>query len=425
MSISITAAFLVSAAVGWGDELHPYRSQEDWYQVVPKKYQKRAEYTFVEADPSLPNVLLIGDSISMHYTTAVQKELEGLANVFRAPDNCRSTRQTLAEIETYLGTVKWNAIHFNWGIHDLTHLNAAGKAASPPDGRHQVGLEAYRANVEKLVSRLKQTDAKLVWGATTPIGDKYDAGGIRRDRDVVAYNAAAAGVMKAEGVRINDLYALAKPNAEAWLGDGVHFKPVGNRHLARAVAGAIRAELVWFREDFTETPPQIPVQQKHLANPDLILKRLGPGEGKIKRSFHKNKPGDPHYVWSGLCPGRWALAFKHQRAPADLSESGRVRWRTRQGADRVLRVILRTRDGGWLVSDRGTPKSEDWLVDQIDLTKCQWFRLDVETITKGERIENPDLGEIREIGFSDLEPGGRSKACSRLDWIEVYGRETK
>jgi len=419
------AALLVSSAVAGENRIRPYRSKEDWQQVAPKRYQRRAEYAFVEADPALPNVLLIGDSISMGYTLGVRRALAGIANVYRAPDNCRSTRQTLAEIETYLGEVKWNVIHFNWGIHDLTHLNAAGKTAPPPDGKHQVGLEAYRANVEKLVARLKQADAKLVWAATTPIGNKYDAGGIRRDRDVVAYNAAATGVMKAEGVRINDLYALAKPNAEAWLGDGVHFKPAGNHQLAHAVADAIRAELAWFREDFTETPPEIPVQQKHLANPDLILKRLGPGEGKIKRSFHKNKPGDPHYVWSGLCPGRWALAFEDQRAPADLSKFGRVRWRTKQGADRVLRVILRTRDGGWLVSDRGTPKSEDWLVDQIDLTKCQWFRLDIETIAKGERVENPDLSEIREIGFSDLEPGGQSKACSRLDWIEVYGRESK
>jgi hypothetical protein len=34
----------------------------------------------------------------------------------------------------------------------------------------------------------------------------------------------------------------------------------------------------------------------------------------------------------------------------------------------------------------------------------------------------PDLSNVEEIGFTDLMAGGQSKACSRLDWIEVHGR---
>lgn len=178
---------------------------------------------------------------------------------------------------------------------------------------------------------------------------------------------------------------------------------------------------LWFREDFTETPPEVPVQQKHLANQDLILKRLGPSEAKIKRSFHVNKPGDPHYIWSGLCTKTWALAFEHKQQSADLS-SGKVRWRTKQGADRVLHVILKSPDDGWLVSDKGTPASKKWTISEIDLTPCKWYKLDIETITKGELTKNPNLTAIQTIGCTDLKPGGRSKACSRLDWIEVYGK---
>jgi hypothetical protein len=29
---------------------------------------------------------------------------------------------------------------------------------------------------------------------------------------------------------------------------------------------------------------------------------------------------------------------------------------------------------------------------------------------------------VDEIGFTDLMTGGASDACSRLDWIEVYGK---
>lgn len=175
---------------------------------------------------------------------------------------------------------------------------------------------------------------------------------------------------------------------------------------------------LWFREDFAETPPEIPVQQKHLANPELILKRHGPGEAKIKRSFHENKPGDPHYVWSGLCPGNWAISFEHKEVSADLSK-GKVKWRTKQASDRVLYVIVKTPDG-WMVSGEGTPKSKGWEISGIQLAESEWYEMDIEKITKGSRIDNPDLSKVKSVGCTDLMPGGRSKACSRLDWIEVY-----
>ena len=115
-------------------DVHIYSNPEAWRRAVPVKYRKRPEYAFVKADPDLPNVLLIGDSISMQYTMGVREKLAGIANVYRAPDNCRSTRQTRREIDKYLGEMRWDVIHFNWGIHDLTHLNASGKVASPPGG---------------------------------------------------------------------------------------------------------------------------------------------------------------------------------------------------------------------------------------------------------------------------------------------------
>jgi hypothetical protein len=37
-------------------------------------------------------------------------------------------------------------------------------------------------------------------------------------------------------------------------------------------------------------------------------------------------------------------------------------------------------------------------------------------------VTDLDLSRVDEIGFTDLMPGGGSDACSRLDWIEVYGK---
>lgn len=211
--------------------------------AVAAEARNRPSFRQVEDKPGLPRVLLIGDSVSMQYTLQVRELLGGTANVHRPARNCRSTRQTLAELDAYLGKMRWDLIHFNWGIHDLTHLTAARKAAPPPEGRPQVSLEEYEQNVRTLVERLKRTGARLLWASTTPIGQRAEAKGYRRDRDVVAYNAAAGRVMRGEGVATNDLYAAVKPSAEELLKDGVHFNAKGAQLLARAVAQAIGREL--------------------------------------------------------------------------------------------------------------------------------------------------------------------------------------
>jgi acyl-CoA thioesterase-1 len=222
----------------------PYSNRDAWQQAVPERFRRRPEFAFVEQDAKLPRVLLIGDSISMSYTVGVRERLAGIANVLRAPDNCRSTRQTLAEIETYLGTGEWDVIHFNWGIHDITHLTEEGRVAPPPAGRLQVDLDQYRRNLRLLIDRLKQTGAQLVWASTTPVGQKTEVKGYRRDSDVVAYNAAAAEIMHSEHVTIDNLYSVVKPRAEELLSDGVHFNRHGMDQLARTVSAAIRSELI-------------------------------------------------------------------------------------------------------------------------------------------------------------------------------------
>ena len=331
------------------DHARPYSNPEAWRRTVPSKYRRRPEYAFVEADPKLPNVQLIGDSISMSYTVGVRKKLAGIANVYRAPDNCRSTRQTLDEIETYLGDVRWDVIHFNWGIHDLTHLNQEGKAAPPPEGKHQVPLDEYKRDVQTLVRRLKQTGARLIWASTTPIGSRTESRGYRRDVDVVAYNAAAAEVMQAEGVIVDDLYALVKPRAEKLLSDGVHFTANGATVLSKVVAGAIQKALEDPREKEAANASDSfsPLAREQLGASEEQLAKFEDGrkQGLIEVApvhLPIDPPGDcNHYGWPVAAMVEDTIVVMHRRIPGHRRiGAGEAHEKMSYG------VVLRSTDGG-------------------------------------------------------------------------------
>jgi len=203
-------------------------------------------------DPKLPNVLLIGDSISIGYTPAVGELLKGQANVYRpcSPDgakviNCGDTAKGLAELSQWLGDKKWAVIHFNWGLHDLKYMaQGEGKklVLDKVNGKQVRPVEEYARNLEELVTRLKATGAKVIFATTTlvPEGEPGRAAG-----DEIRYNAAAVEVMKKQCVPMNDLHGVTKGFApEMFMRPGnVHYSEAGSKKLAERVAEAIRAAL--------------------------------------------------------------------------------------------------------------------------------------------------------------------------------------
>jgi hypothetical protein len=180
---------------------------------------------------------------------------------------------------------------------------------------------------------------------------------------------------------------------------------------------------LFFREDFKETPAEIPVSQKHIVNPDVIFTTYGPGQDSLKKSNHEKPVDDPYYMWSGLCLDSWAVTFKHQHALVDLSSFARIRWRSKQAGFHQLRIILKLADGKWLISDLSDGPSGDWRVTEFNISDIQWWSFDMDKMKEVKPIEDEalDLSRVEEIGCTDLMRGGGSNACSRLDWIEVYG----
>ena len=184
-------------------------------------------WAYVKDDPKLPRVLIIGDSISRSYTAPVRIALQGKANVHRAPANCGRTENFFKFGEVWLmqnGSNKWDLITVNFGIHD---------ASKKP--------EDYAANLRKIVARLRETGAKIIWVKTTPWGKKEDEPGLDRS---IPLNQTADAVAKELGLPIIDVHSVVSDKlATLQAKDRTHFINEGPTLLGKAVAAAIEPVL--------------------------------------------------------------------------------------------------------------------------------------------------------------------------------------
>ena len=119
-----------------------------------------------EQATELPKVLIIGDSVSLGYTPTVVATLEGKAVVEhnREPDNAGSTQRGIDSLDNWLGDTDWDVIHFNWGLWDICRrVNGKRNLEGPISTEPKV----FEERLDKLVARLKQTKAKLIWAPIT------------------------------------------------------------------------------------------------------------------------------------------------------------------------------------------------------------------------------------------------------------------
>lgn len=194
----------------------------------------------------LPNVLLIGDSISMGYTPFGQELLKGKANVYRPllkdgkPENCGGSTFGVSRIDQWIDGKKWAVIHFNFGLHDLKHVNpVTGAASIKAEDPVQADIEKYKENLKIITDKLKATGAKLIWATTTPVPPKTKSP-LREPEMVLKYNKAALGIMKRKNVSVDDLYASVLPRiADLQLPNNVHFNEKGYKFLGEEVANSI------------------------------------------------------------------------------------------------------------------------------------------------------------------------------------------
>ena len=103
-------------------------------EKAPAKKAPNPSFAQIIDVAGLPRVLLLGDSISIGYTLPTRARLAGKANVHRPAENCSDSGKGVRTIDKWLGTGKWDVIHFNFGLHDVKYLDEKGALVSPEKG---------------------------------------------------------------------------------------------------------------------------------------------------------------------------------------------------------------------------------------------------------------------------------------------------
>jgi len=196
---------------------------------IPEEIEWTWEVRPPHPDLKLPNVLLLGDSITRNCFPEVTKDLAGVANVYLMASSTsvgdpRLPHQ-IAEFAA-MEKVRFRVVHFNNGMHGWAYSEVQYKAVFP-----QL-LRAVRTLVER--------DGKLIWASTTPVRSDEPNGATNSRVD--ERNTIALRLVKAAGIEVDDQHALMEQHPDLYQ-DSVHFNPEGAKIQGDQAASLIRSAL--------------------------------------------------------------------------------------------------------------------------------------------------------------------------------------
>jgi hypothetical protein len=194
-------------------------------------HKEKIEWTWTDRsdtiDPALPNVLLVGDSITRAYFPEVAKKFAGKANVYLFATSFSSGDPRLSgQIDLFfVMQPKFQVIHFNNGMHGWDYDDRTFAAALP-------------AMIAAL--RKHEPAARLIWATITPV--RKDDPAAATNARIGTRNAAALAIMKREGIPIDDQHALMEAHGDLHL-DDVHFNDAGSQLQGDQAAATIQTAL--------------------------------------------------------------------------------------------------------------------------------------------------------------------------------------
>lgn len=193
-------------------------------KTIAEKIEWTWEVTPDHPRLDLPNVLLVGDSITRNYFPAVTKELDGKANVYLfATSTSVGDSRLAAQLREFFAmeNTHFRVIHFNNGMHGWGFTEQEYKAAFPA-----------------LIGALHTDDpqAKLIWANSTPVGKDNPEGAT--NARVTVRNEIAASIVKHEGIPIDDQHEVIRQHPDQF-SDDVHPNEAASMIQGKQAAGMI------------------------------------------------------------------------------------------------------------------------------------------------------------------------------------------
>jgi lysophospholipase L1-like esterase len=194
---------------------------------------------------SKPQVLIIGDSISLGYTPYVRKVLDSKAVVTHSPGNSQDSTNGVRNLQRWIGSTKWDVISFNFGLWDICYRQPGSITKDHKDkvnGSIAVPLDQYERNLDLIASQLKAAGANVIFQSITVVPSQDPC---RNSVDVEKYNQTAAKVMKRLNIPVNDLQGVSAslPDDMRESNTDVHYTKPGYLELAKSVAKSIEHAL--------------------------------------------------------------------------------------------------------------------------------------------------------------------------------------
>jgi hypothetical protein len=201
----------------------PPLSVAQGHRSIPEEIEWTWEVRPSHPDPKLPNVLLLGDSITRAYYPDVLHGLDRHANVYlfatsasvgdpRLPDEIRQFYN--------MESIRFGVVHFNNGMHGWGYSEEQYKKAFP--------------DLVKVVRSIAP-GGRLIWATTTPV--KSDASNGASNPRIDARNQIANAFVGSRSIAVDDQHALMSHHSDLHT-DSVHFNDTGaSIQAAQVVAG--------------------------------------------------------------------------------------------------------------------------------------------------------------------------------------------
>lgn len=176
-------------------------------------------------DDIRPDILVIGDSISIGYIKSLRESLGASYDVSHNNCNAKFSSNGVAHIDEWLNQRDtWEAITFNHGLWDIADWVNTTETN-------------YRDNIRTIALKIKDKAMNPYFITTTQVlpGTPH-----RINDKVIRYNEIAIDVMNELGIPIIDLYTMSATIPELHVSpDDVHYTDEGYSELSDYILGNI------------------------------------------------------------------------------------------------------------------------------------------------------------------------------------------